>query len=77
MPGGIGAVVTPRLLRFEATDGSEYFYSPAGNVIGRLYAMDGGYVVNCAGWAAQSRSYHKARAALVTELRRRRWTLPE
>ncbi len=69
--------MTPRLLRLEATDRSEYFYSPAGNVIGRMYAMNGGYVAHCSGWVAQSSSYHKARAALATELRRRRWTLPE
>lgn len=70
-------MVTPRLLRFESSDRSEYFYSPAGNVIGRLYAMNGGWVAHCSGWSVQSPSYHKAKAALATELRRRRWTLPE
>ena len=66
-----------RLLRFEAGDRSEYFYSPANNEIGRLYTFDGVYIVRCEGWEAQSPSYHKARAELATELRRRRWTLPE
>ena len=66
-----------RLLRFEARRRSEYFYSPAGNVIGRLYAFDGDYVASCVGWEVRSPSYHKARAALAAELRRRRWTLPE
>lgn len=69
--------MSSRLLRFEAIGMGEYYFSPANNEIGRMYAFDGGYVAHCSGWSAQSPSYHTARAALATELRRRRWTLPE
>lgn len=70
-------MMTTRLLRFDALGMGEYYFSPANNEIGRLYTFDGVYIVRCEGWEAQSPSYHKARAALFTELRRRRWTLPE
>ena len=69
--------MTDRLLRLVVGEHIECYVSPAGNEIGRLYRYYGDYYASCAGWEVRSPSYHKARAALATELRRRRWTLPQ